>query len=434
MFPSLFLFLHLKKYIIEDQYRLLIFKLSKLKKIDEENSSYLEENWEKAEKGKLTIDDILGFKIKSSRVFIPRVPCSYASPSNAKCGFSEEESNNLIFSLTPLYDTLIYPIPNDYEFGKKMTAESFESTNNIKINDFIKFIEKGRIIPYFETSYSDYDVDFINVFLEPGLPRISSEYMNLIYLFNKCESVKNLCKRCEELTDKARGEIKDFNLDISKEEENEYVDYIAELYRLGVPKKRILTLKYPESSLNLSSDVIIARNFQATIETNCSIAKESFGLFSNISEKEGFYDTIVSGLGVKYTSDIDLGNYLDLMDSSSTRAIRKITDRIRKDPYAMRYSERLNSKLVDYNRQIEEIAKSKTAKFYNALSDIVVYGTEKVIEDKTDSTVKTKPSNLRKVSDWIASRFMDVENIARRRDLTLAQLYRTKYKIDECKK
>jgi wobble nucleotide-excising tRNase len=145
-------------------------------------------------------------------------------------------------------------------------------------------------------------------------------------------------------------------------------------------------------------------------------------------------DAIVRGLRVKYTPDLDLGSYLDLLDGKTTRAIREITKKIMEDPYAAKYSEHLNSKIVEFNREIEQVGKSRTAKFYHAVSDIAVYGGSKFVERQTESYVKSNKKELHKVSEWIASKFMDFHAKVTGKDWTIAQLYRTRCKIGECRK
>ena len=102
------------------------------------------------------------------------------------------------------------------------------------------------------------------------------------------------------------------------------------------------------------------------------------------------------------------------------------------DPYAVKYSERLNAKLCDLNEEIEEIGKTRWAKFYRAVSDIAVYGGSKYAEIQTGELIKPKTRDLHKTSEWIASKLLDVHARMTKKDWTLAQVYRTRAKMDKC--
>lgn len=86
------------------------------------------------ENGKLSVKDILGFKIKGASVFIPRVPCRHINPPTDVCP-KASDSGNSIFSLAPVYDTIIYPIHanyNEYFMDEKL----FEKVNNVSLINF----------------------------------------------------------------------------------------------------------------------------------------------------------------------------------------------------------------------------------------------------------------------------------------------------------
>jgi len=83
--------------------------------------------------------------------------------------------------------------------------------------------------------------------------------------------------------------------------------------------------------------------------------------------------------------------------------------------------------------EIEEIGKSKAAKFYSAVSDVAVYGGSSFVERQTNSHVKIAKKDLHKASEWIASKLMDLHAMATGKDWTIAQLYRTRWKIEHCK-
>jgi hypothetical protein len=152
-------------------------------KIDQENSQFFNEMIDKVEHGKSNIKEILGFDIEGAAVFIPRVPCAHISPTPRDCKSAADGVLSL-FSLAPIYDTVIYPIDAGTNDGV-LNENTFKAFNNISLEDFLVFVEKKRIVPYFSKRYQKFDKDFIGKFLELGLPRISSA-PSLLNTSNEC--------------------------------------------------------------------------------------------------------------------------------------------------------------------------------------------------------------------------------------------------------
>lgn len=404
-----------------------------LEKIDAENEEFYTNSYEAVVKGKYTIKDILGFDLKNPKVFIPRAPCSHIAPSVYKiCGGITEKPSTSILTLLPLYNTLVYPISPSYEKGK-MTEASFEKANDLPLKDFTKAVEMGKIIPYFYHYYKEYDKQFLEPFMEPGLPRISLIHMELVRRMSACKLANGDCEACGASIESA---TKDMSLIRGNYEESALESCIvclARAYNIGVRKETLLKSKDAFYSICALMDILASRNIEATIQTNCPIAKDALGLFHNLPTATDAIDTIVKGLKVKYTNDLDFESYLGLLDGKTTRAIKKVTEKILEDPFALKYSERLNAKIYEFNQEIEEVAKSKTTKFYHAVSDIAVYGGSKYVESRSKGYLHLGKKRLEKASEWLASKLMDYHARVTGKDWTIAQLYRTRVKIEQCR-
>lgn len=409
--------------------------MKSLEKIDAENEDFYKDSYQNVVTGERALNDIIGFDLKEPVVFIPRVPCSHVAPSVVShCTPARERPTTSILTLLPLYNTLVYPIPSTY--GKtKMSEVTFKEANDISLIDFLKTVEKGRIIPYFITKYRDYNVDFLRHFLEPGLPRISFMHMQLINRRNACKLTNGDCRKCGEGAKIARKDIAAFVKDTRKLEIlRACAVCLQRAYEMGINKEKLLETTSPRHTLCAIIDILASRNIEAAFQTNCPIVKETLGLFAGAPEIEDPIETIVKGLKVKYTTDLNFESYLELLDGKTTKAVREVTKKILEDPFASKYSERLNSKIFEFNREVEEVAKSKTAKFYHAVSDIAVYGGSKFIERKTQGYLHLGRKRLHRVSEWIASKLMDFHAKATGKDWTVAQLYRTRWKIEQCRK
>ena len=251
-----------------------------LKKIDTENNTFYDEVVEDVDHGKLTIKDILGFNVEGAPVFVPRVPCRHINPPSGYCPATNDTGNS-IFSLAPVYDTIIYPIPKTYE-NLPVNGEIFEKLNNISLDNFLRFVEQKRVIPYFNYSYSDYDETFIKKFLEPGLPRISKSHFQLVSRVNTCTVVGGDCNKCRNHHEKAIGDIKSLIPKDTKEAQTEEAiqncgGCLTSLYSLGINREAILNNKSVITTVCALKDIVVSRNMNAVVKSNCRVAKEALG-------------------------------------------------------------------------------------------------------------------------------------------------------------
>jgi hypothetical protein len=414
--------------------------LNTIPQIDKENHEFYDSVFEEVEHGSLSIKDILGFSIKGSSVFIPRVPCAHVVPSGDFCMSFDEVHASSIFSLSPVYDSLIYPISSHLSRKSdiKLTESNFNLANGISLEKFITGIHAGKIIPHFSGKYQDYEPNFIKNFLEPGMPRISTLHMQLIRKYSVCKAVGGNCQKCQATSKTAQDDLK--KLEYFKDSDEKTLQQLkacggclSMLYDLGINREALLKSNNVGSSTCALVDVLAARNLDAVYKSNCAIAKNALSYFSSNKGSEDSLETIVSGLKIMYSPEMDFAQYLDFLDSRTTRAVREITKKILEDPYASKYQERLNAKVFEFNREVQELRKSRTAKFYHAVSDIAVYGGNKYVEKQTGSLVKASKKNLSASSDWIASKFLDLHAKATGKDWTIAQIYRTQAKIEKCR-
>lgn len=410
--------------------------MKSLEKIDAENEEFYETSYKNVVTGKYSTSDITGFDLEAPNVFIPRVPCAHVAAESeyGYCTLAVEKPTVSILTLLPLYNTLIFPIFPKFSEAK-VTQATFEKINDIAPREFLKAVWKGRIIPYFTSLYQNYDNDFLQHFLEPGLPRISSPHMSLIRKLNTCSLSDGDCEACNEKHRIAEKDVSAIAEVLKKREiPHDCISCLFRAYAIGISKETLLKTSSPLFTLCATQDVLASRNIDAAFQTNCPNAMEALSLFAGTSEIPEPIDTIVKGLKVKYTRELDFESYLELLDGKTTRAIKKVTERILEDPFASKYSEQLNSKIFEFNREIEEVAKSKTAKFFHAVSDIAVYGGSKFVERRTKGYIQLGKEHLQKASEWLASKLMDFHARATGKDWTIAQLYRTRWKLAQCKK
>lgn len=415
--------------------------MSKPGKIDAENDQFYKESYEKVVRGKWKLDDIIGFELKKPVSFVPRVRCAHIGPSIASaCGIFGKGAVHSFFTLLPLYDTILYPISPQYR-SQKVSVATFERTNDISMTNFLSAVERGRVIPYFTNNYEDYNVEFVENFLEPGIPRISNRHLELIRRQNLCKFVGGDCKKCDDIKKLARKDL----LDFLEEEERENPEpfsgcsrCIDLAYAIGLSKDEILKCAIrrktrPRYVLCSIKEILPSRNIDGVFQTNCPISKETLNLFVRFPGIDSVVENVVNGLKIKYSPDMDFETYLNVLDERTTRAIREIVTKIMEDPFAVRYSERLNSVIFEYNRQIEDVARTKAARFYESISDIAVYGGSKFVERKTQGFVKARKQDLQGVSKWAASKLLDVHARLTGKDWTITQLYRTRCKLEELK-
>ena len=401
-----------------------------LERIDAQNDEFFREHEEAVSHGRLTVSDIIGFELKSAAlVSLPK--CGVVCSSN----LSQTETS--IFSLLPLYESILCPIvPDGYYGERKVNAKNFFKFYGIAFNQFIELVRRKRVIPYFLSAYNSYERSLILPFMEPGIPRISVQSLQLIKLMGICNIVS--CDECKKTFSRVEADIKQF-LDMRRFETKEKHDCrgcLLTAYLNGITKDRILGLSNPDIALCDVPQIIISKNLNAVYQSNCSIGKESLAVFSKESPRghPEAVETILDGLEIKYSNEIDLNSYLDLLDSKTTKAIRQAIKKIMEDPFASKSYDRLNARICDYNNQVEEIANNRIAKFFNAVSEIAVFGVSKTIEKETDGAFKLGKSNRTSVSQSIASALLDTHSKITHKDWSIAQIYKTKCKIQAMKK
>lgn len=374
---------------------------------------------------KYSIKELMGFHFQVPSVLTPKLKC----PHNTAI---TETNSSSIFSLTPLYNTIIYPIYEEYN-DITLTEKTFHEMTGISLKDFMVFVEKGRIIPYFQRTYARYDPEFIKVFLEPGLPRISYYHMLLLRQQNNCKAMNRRCDECALLQEKSFNELKPLIKRSDDGETRGCAACFSMLLASGVNKDAILKSQQVGTTICSLVEASIAKNMGTALKTNCTIAKNALDLLSAQTNPE-ILDAIVKGLKVSYSPDLDLESYLNLLDGKTTKAIKQITEKILSDPFAREYTDVLNAKLFEYNREIEEVSKSRSAKFYHAISDIAVYSAKKAVENAIQSDVKIEKKTLHESSEWIGSKLMDAQAKVTGKDWTIAQIYRMRCKLSDCKK
>ena len=237
------------------------------------------------------------------------------------------------------------------------------------------------------------------------------------------------CQICEKKLELAKTDMSCINN--NPETQNNCASACLQtLYTLGINREHLLKSHEPHTTVCALRDIFVSRNMNAIVKTNCRVAKDALGVSAGFADNEAL-DSIVKGLKVSYSPEIDITSYLDFLDGKTTRAVREIIRKLKEEPYAMKYSERLNGKLVDLNKEIEEIGKSRSAKFYQAVSDIAVYGGSKFLENNSGALIKVQKKQLHKTSEWIASKLLDIHAKATGKDWTLAQIYKTRTKFEK---
>jgi hypothetical protein len=407
-------------------------KISSIKRIDQENTEFYSRNMEAVASGKLTIRDIIGFDLNETPVFVAPPRCGHWSePTTTHCSIIEEKSATSIFSLLPLYDQIVYSIPPVYG-SQLLSLKNFEESNGLTFQDFKEIVHTGKIIPYFPAIYGIYDSELIKHFLEPGIPRISVAHMRLIKNMNRCKIVKD-CKICKGLDDVAKEDTSEIN-----KKDSEVTEVCSSCLRLayqsGISRDNILRTNHPKLTLCNIPEIIASRNIGAVFKSSCPAALETLNLFASFLSHDKTIETIITGLKVRYTNDIDLQSYLSILDGKTTRAVREAVRKILADPFVTKNTDRLSSKIFIYNKEIEEVARTKAAKFFNAVSEIAVYGGNKFVERQTQGLVKSGDKYLHKIQEWIASGLIDIHARVTGRDWTFAQLYKARCRIEKCRK
>jgi hypothetical protein len=102
--------------------------------------------------------------------------------------------------------------------------------------------------------------------------------------------------------------------------------------------------------------------------------------------------------------------------------------------WAAKYSDPLNSKIFEFNREVRELALSRSAAFYEAVSEMAVYGGTKFVERQTKGIIKPKKKSLYKAEEWIASKLMDVHAKVTEKDWTLLNCTRPAARLSNVEK
>jgi hypothetical protein len=380
-----------------------------LEELDKEDEEFYKEFHEPVSAGELSPEKIFGFKLPETRVYVPELRCPLPLPS--------------IYSLLPLYDSVIFPIDLRFESGKKIeNAEMFRRVHGISPDEMAALARKGHVFPRFLTKFSNYDAKVIKPLLEPGIPRISAAQTKLVSFQGFCKLVQKDCQKCQRTHEQIE---KDF----PKLPHESCEDCLGLVYTLGYKNK--LTIEKIIPDVCMASQTVVSRNLNAVFQTNCPAGKKILGVISSLPEEKTL-EYIVCGLGINYVTKIRLEDYVDILDTKTTKAMRKIVSEMLQDPIARKYSQRLNAKIFEFNQQIEELSESKTAKFYKAVSDLVVYGGSKFVEKQTKNYVKLPQEGVKKGAEWLASKVLDLHSWLTGKDWTIAQLYRTRCKLEKC--
>jgi hypothetical protein len=378
----------------------------------------------------------VGFRVAGSKVMIPQNVCGIPIISP--------------YSLLPMYDCLFIPVSPIAEFlsetGKRKTfmkekivnEKLFKITHGLNPQEMAYLAEKGRAVPYFKASYEEYDERTIKPLLEPGVPRLSDGVKlaletavgNLIMIRNQ--------ERREEYLTRAKNDLREiFGAPLNPESEIARKNIagcgycLASLYADGLHRVfeecGIRNRKY----ICVMSSIRFAQELGAVLHTDCKWTKGIIASWSGLP-KGSSYEEIVEGLKLTYRHDIPLEVYLDILDSKTTAAVRRLIQRILEDPLAGKYSERLSARIYDYNQQIEDLSRSKTAKLFSIVSDIVVYGGSSFIESQSQKIVRIPKKGLQRIAEWMASKGMDLHAKITRRDWAVAQLCKARCKIEKC--
>jgi len=380
-----------------------------LEQLHKEDEEYFEEFHEPVSAKELSPEDILGFKLHESIVYVPGLHCPLPVAS--------------IYSLLPLYDSVIFPITSKYEGKKIENEEKFREIHVLSPDEITILARKGRIVPHFMQAFTDYDYNIVEPILEPGVPRISAAQSTLISYYGFCNIVQKDCDECKRQRDMVDSDYPELS-------SKDCSSCLAMLYNLGY-REEISRLDSIIPQVCMAREIIISRNLNSVFQTHCPAGNKSLNMISGLPEESNF-EFIVNGLGLNYVEQITLEDYVDVIDSKTTKAIRKIVSDLLKDPLTKKYQHRLSSKIYDFNQQVEELSERKTTNIYKAVSDMVTYGGSKFIERQTSNYVKLPQVGIKKGAEWIASKVVDIHSWLIGKDWTVAQIYRTKCKLDKC--
>jgi hypothetical protein len=384
-----------------------------LKRLDQEDKKYLEE-YDLSES--FDLEKILGFKLPKGRCFVAPAPCSrnVSSP----------------LALVPLYDVIFYPIysayfenvENNNSKQIKINNDSiFEKIHGFKPSELRRLAEDGRIVPYFtDESYEGYDAETIKPLLMAGVPTVSPVQRTLI-VTNHIKTFENQTK-WKQMEELSLIDAKLFSLDDS------CANCLTACYYMGF--RDYFIEKKNTDGLCFLCDSLVVHPLNAVMQTECRINRELLSRFGGLPEQVPI-EYILEGLKINYSTEIPLEEYLDVFDTKTTKAIRRIVNELLNDPLSRNYSQILKNKVFDFNQQVNEIGKGKAAKVFESISDMAIYGGEKFIESQTNKMIKIPKRGLITIGEWLASKGIDFQTKITHKDWAIAQLYKAKCKLDK---
>jgi hypothetical protein len=393
-----------------------------LQKLDAEEEKLAREVF--GNEKKISLDKLLGFRIPKARCFIPRYPCRI--------------STDPITAILPLYETVFFPIYPDYRRNKRSSVEKitkdsvFKSVHGLSTHEIVGLSEKGRIVPCFAERYVNYNEEILEPFLRLGVPKVSRPQMNVLYNSQLTNVIRD--PGWKEMLDLASQRTKDLTF-LAKETNlaQSCAECISACYVLGL--RSYFQDKRKGDSICCAAKIVreslIAQTMDSILYTGCKIGKEVLSSGESFPEINTI-EYILEGLKVSYSGDLPLEDYLDIFDGKASKALRKIISDLMSEPLTRKYSQRLSAKVYELNRQVEELAKSRTAKVFEAVSDMAVYGGKKFIESQTRRYIRIPKIGMVKIAEWLASKGIDVGARMQGKDWSLAQLYKARCKLSKC--
>ena len=405
-------------------------KSERLKRLDREATDLalelfermIQQNWE------FEIWRIMGFKTSSPSVMIPYNLCGLPMISP--------------FALLPLYNCVFFPVSPFYE-GYDETEKykttrikdkkTFRLVHGLSPEEMALMAEKGRMIPCFMSGYEEYDERTIESLLEFGIPRLPHDISLILEKGIAMKKVKELGESLNKYLDPALNDLSEI-FGISDPDRMDVCGpCLARLYAQGMRDSIKRADVHKIDFVCLINSLPFSQAFGAVLHTECKWTKEVIADWSGLPKKVSL-ESIVRGLKIMYGPDIPLESYLDILDSKTTKAVRSIVQRLMEDPLSRKYSERLSTKIFEVNQEVEELCKSRTAKLFSSVSDIVVYGGDKFIEHQSQRMIKVPKKGLQKIAEWIASKGIDMQARLTGKDWAIAQLSKARCKIESCTK
>ena len=378
----------------------------------------------------------MGFRVTGSKVMIPQNLCGIPIISP--------------YALLPMYDCLFIPVNSVAEFTyetkrgsvsrrKRIGDEKlFRAIHGLSPQEMAYLAEKGRAVPYFRDFYEEYDERTIKPLLQPGVPRLSRGVKlalenlvgSLVWLRGKEDREKLLMCAKNDMHEIFGTPIKPRS-ENTRKRINVCGDCLASLYADGL--QRVIKecgVSNPGYICVLNS-IRFAQVLGTVLHSDCKWTKRIIAGWSDLP-KGSSYEEIVEGLKLTYRHDIPLDRYLDILDTKTTAAVRHLTQQILEDPLARRYSERLSARIYEYNQQVEDLSRSRAAKLFSTISDIVVYGGSSFIESQSQKIVRIPKKGLQRIAEWMVSKGMDTHAKITHKDWAVAQLCKARCKIEKC--